>query len=58
MLFGIVIRAIVAGTLGMLASLALGAEPAFAGLGYVAGGLCGTVIFAGLAACPPFPDNP
>ena len=57
MVSGIVISGIVTGTVGALASLALGLQPAFAGLAYVVGGLCGSLVFAGFAAFRALPGD-
>jgi len=56
MLVGLTVSAIVAGVMGLLVGLSFGFGVAFAALGYVAGGLCGCLLFARLAVGSGDPD--
>lgn len=48
MLVGNLISGVVAGALSLLAALAFEVGPTLAVLGYVVGGVCGCLVFAGL----------
>lgn len=50
MLVGITFGGILAGSVSLVLALCLGLGLVVAGLGYVAGGVCGSVLMAALAA--------